>query len=139
MTRDKKLPTGVSIESGGSIHIGGDVVGGDKITLGLPPGQRELERMLSKWQELVKVEVEGSSLPSREKDDLRRQVSTIKTAILQDGARNPARLERLINTLAIMGPDIFDVVIATLADPLAGIGLTIRKISDRARLESMAQ
>ena len=53
------------------------------------------------------------------------------------GARaDPGRLERLINTLAAMAPDIFDVAVTTLTNPFAGIGLVLKKIGERAKLEA---
>jgi hypothetical protein len=48
----------------------------------------------------------------------------------------PSRLEKLINTLSVMAPDIFEVAVATLANPLAGIGLAVKKIGDKAKLEA---
>ena len=56
-----------------------------------------------------------------------------------------SRLEKLINplllggnTLAVIGPDVFEVVTATLANPLAGLGVALKKIGDRAKLEHAA-
>lgn len=45
------------------------------------------------------------------------------------------RLERLINTLVVMAPDIFEVATTTLTNPLGGIGLVLKKISNRVKLE----
>jgi hypothetical protein len=86
----------------------------------------------------MKGEVEKLNLSPDEKSDLVKQLESIKSALVQDKGKNPTRLEKLINTLAVMSPDIFDVVVATLVNPLAGIGLTLRKISDKAKLESLA-
>jgi hypothetical protein len=38
-----------------------------------------------------------------------------------------------------MGPDILDVVTATLVNPAAGIGIAIKKIAQKAREEAGLQ
>lgn len=70
-----------------------------------------------------------------EKEDLKQQVEKIGDEVQKGSRAEVGRLEKLINTLNIMAPDIFDVVIATLANPLAGLGLVIKKIGDKAKLE----
>ncbi len=35
-----------------------------------------------------------------------------------------------------MAPDILDVVVATLGNPLAGIGVAIKKIAEKAKEET---
>jgi hypothetical protein len=78
------------------------------------------------------------SLPNvsqAEKEDLKQQVEKIGDEVQKGSKAEAGRLEKLINTLNVMAPDIFDVVIATIANPLAGIGLVIKKIGDKAKLE----
>jgi hypothetical protein len=48
------------------------------------------------------------------------------------------RLERLLNVILSIAPDIFEVAVATLANPLAGLGLVAKKIGERAKLQSAA-
>jgi len=139
MSEKPKHQTGVTINSNGSIKIGGDVVGGDKITYTSAPNQIGFEQTLIQWEKQMKDTVDKTDLSPDEKKDINNQVTTIRTAITQDGNKNPSRLEKLINTLAVMSSDIFDVAITTLANPLAGIGLTLRKISDKAKIERQSQ
>lgn len=78
------------------------------------------------------------SLPNvsqAEKEDLKQQVEKIGDEVQKGSKAEVGRLEKLINTLNVMAPDIFDVVIVTIANPLAGIGLVIKKIGDKAKLE----
>ena len=76
-----------------------------------------------------------SNVSQLEKEDLKQQIEKIGNEAQKGSKVEIVRLEKLINTLAIMAPDIFDVVVATLASPLAGIGLVIKKIGDKAKLE----
>ena len=70
-----------------------------------------------------------------EKQDLKDQIGKIQAESERGKALDAGRLEKLINTLAVIGPDVFEVATATLANPLAGIGVALKKIGDRARLE----
>lgn len=85
-----------------------------------------------------KTNKEIDSLPDisqAEKEDLKQQIEKIGDETKKDLKADVNRLEKLINTIAVMSPDIFDIVIATLANPLAGIGLVIQKVGNKANLE----
>ena len=152
------------MQAGDSFKLGdivsGDKIGHDKITFGnvknstiatssgqvntgAALGEPELIAMLTDWQVNMMVRIEAlSELEDEEKEDLKtqigkikQQVSKLQTDISNGKVVNPNRLEKLINTLGVMGPDIFDVAVSTLINPLTGVGLTLRKISDRVKLE----
>jgi hypothetical protein len=71
-----------------------------------------------------------------DKTDLKGNIAKIAEEVSQGRKANPGRLERLINTISGMAPDIFEVAVATLASPLAGIGLVVKKIGERAKVEA---
>ena len=129
---------GINIKSKGSISIGGDVVGRDKITNSASNSISTFEQEINHWYIHIEHVIDKSNLPTDEKGDVKNQVDKIKETILSDQGKNPGRLEKLINTLAIMSPDIFDVIVSTLANPLAGIGLVLKKIKDKAKIDSIA-
>jgi len=87
---------------------------------------------------MAQINKKVNSLPNisqAEKEDIKQQVEKIGDEAQKGSKAEVGRLEKLINTVNVMSPDIFDVVIATLANPLAGIGLVIKKIGDKAKLE----
>ncbi len=87
---------------------------------------------------MAQINKKVNSLPNisqAEKEDIKQQVEKIRNEVQKGSKAEVGRLEKLINTLNVMVPDIFDVVIATLASPLAGIGLVIKKIGNKAKLE----
>ena len=91
-----------------------------------------------KWMEQINVKIDAlSKLPRPEKDDLRDQVKKIGDEMQRGSKAEMSRLEKLINTLTVMAPDIFDVVVATLQSPLAGAGMVIKKIGDKVKLEKV--
>ena len=96
------------------------------------------ESLLSIVEWMAQINKKVDSLPDIsqvEKEDIKQQVEKIGDEAQKGSKAEVGRLEKLINTLNVMAPDIFDVVIATLASPLAGIGLVIKKIGDKAKLE----
>ncbi len=91
---------------------------------------------LADWASQIKEKIDSlSQLSQLEKDDLKQQIEKIEDEATKGSKAETSRLEKLINTLAIMSPDIFDVAIATLASPLAGFGMVIKKIGEKAKIE----
>jgi hypothetical protein len=136
MSAKKKTTDGINIKNS-TVKVGGDIVGRDKITYTSSKNVAgNFYEAMRLWQVNINREVEKKDIPSAEKQDIQNQIELIKSAIVDEEGKNPSRIEKLINTLAIMSPDIFDVAIATLANPLAGVGLVIRKISDKAKIEA---
>jgi hypothetical protein len=73
-----------------------------------------------------------------DKQDLKDQIGRIQAEAAKGSGMDMSRLEKLINTLSVIGPDVFEVAMATLANPLTGLGVALKKIGDRARLEREA-
>jgi hypothetical protein len=70
-----------------------------------------------------------------DKDIARSAVSALETeARLGDNAKE-ANVTKWLKFLAQTAPDIWDVAIATFANPVAGMSIVFKKIADRAREE----
>jgi hypothetical protein len=123
------------IRAGGNITAGGHIAGRD-----LYAGDTRVEvNTFHRWQAEVVEKIEQSPIPEAQKQDVKEQVEKIRTEAEKGKDADPGRLEWLINTLSAMAPDIFDVVVATLGSPLAGIGLVLKKIGEKARVEAKGQ
>lgn len=119
--------------------IGGDKVGGDKI-IGASPGQEaalaELQKALAQWQKDIEAKVEAlSDLEDDEKEDLKKNVERVTKEAVKGQGAEVGKIERWLNTITTMAPDILDVTAATLQNPFKGVGLVLEKISDRIKLE----
>lgn len=91
------------------------------------------------WREQMEREIEGlKNVPEEDKSILKQNVEQIAREAEKGQKADANRIERLLNTLSVMAPDIFDVALATLANPFAGIRLVIQKIGDKARVVQKA-
>jgi hypothetical protein len=115
---------------------GRDIAGRDILSQDSSQGLKEF---LIEWQSQMEAKIESKAdLSTDEKKDLKEQVTKIQEEATKGKQTDPNRLEKLINMLGVMAPDIFEVAVATLTNPLAGVGLVLKKIGDKARLESQA-
>ena len=141
----------VGVEIG---SVEGDVVNGDKISVGnvgdgsaVAVGRGAAANVTNTtinitiwdvWRNQMMGRIESANMSADEKQDAKDNVAKIRQEAVKGDKADPKRLENLINTLAILGPDIFEVAVTTLSNPLAGIGLVLKKVADRAKLERMA-
>jgi len=137
---DKGQSGGVNI-SGGTVNVGGDIVGRDKIVTITATQQAFVD-----WRKEMEKKIEAQPVSADDKKDLKETVAKIETEAkkIEEQTKkgeepDPSRLEKLVNTLAMMGPDIFEVATTTLVNPLGGIGLVLKKIGDKAKLEKQAK
>ena len=74
------------------------------------------------------------------KEDLKAEVKDIEANVTAAAQKNEkveeAFLARRFRNIARMAPDILDVVVAMLANPLAGLGIAVRKIAEKAKEEA---
>ena len=142
---------GVSVgDVGGSMRVEGDIITVGEVGAGAAVaagrsasasvGQSsDLAESLAQWRSQMVTAIEAlPDLSDDEKQDLQDQVDKIQEEAAKAEEADPGRLERLINTLSVMAPDIFEVAAATLVNPLAGIGLVIKKVGEKAKLEREA-
>lgn len=90
---------------------------------------------LKTWQETMEKRIEAvEGLLPADKSDLKDSVAKVAEEVSKGKEADTGRLERLLNAIGSLAPDILDVAIATIASPLAGLGLVAKKIGDKAKL-----
>lgn len=137
--------SGSSINIGGNVSAnvsaGGDIVGGDKITTTAPaPGsdspQAQLKAALAQWRHEIEAKIAAlSDLDDDEKGELKAKADKVEQEAVRGEAANPGKLERLLNTMSAMAPDILEVTATTLQNPFKRVGLVLQKINDRVKIE----
>ena len=74
--------------------------------------------------------------PNVDKTELTETVQKIQEETAKGEQANPSKVERWLKNVALMAPDIWDVTVATLANPVAGIAAVIRKVVEKAKAEA---
>jgi hypothetical protein len=74
------------------------------------------------------------------KEDLKTDVKEIQTAVTEAKQQNQkveeSFLLRRFRNIARMAPDLLDVVVATLVNPLAGLGVAVKKLAEKAKQDT---
>jgi hypothetical protein len=158
MNQEKESDGGKAVQ-GDEVHgdkvmgdkVGGDKVGGDKITVGNVSGTgvaigrgasatvtqgvsgAELAQLFSVVYQQIEARRDD---PDVDKEEIQEQVQKIENEAANGEEANPSKVERWLNGLLQMAPDIFDVTVATLTNPIAGVATVIRKVAQKAKEES---
>jgi hypothetical protein len=77
--------------------------------------------------------IETNAKTYAEKGDLK---SVVNEAAKRNVKVNAGFLSRRFRNIARMAPDVLDVVVATLGNPLAGLGVAVKKIAENAKEET---
>jgi len=144
----------VRIQSGGfgdisgSISAGGNIVAGDMnltsggdmtITTTTTTGMTAED--FAKLFDVVYKRIEQLP-PSVDKADVREVVETIEAEAMHEATEGKPPDEKMVKlsaqSLLSMAPDILDVIVATLANPAAGVATVIRKVLDKAKAAGSA-
>ena len=87
------------------------------------------------WRKQIERKINSlKNLSEADKSFLNQKMEQIAQEVEKGQQADASSIERVLNTVSAMAPDIFDVVITTLGNPLAGIGLVIKKVGDRAQV-----
>jgi hypothetical protein len=98
--------------------------------------QAETASKLKKWRKNMEKWIDAQKdLPPADKTELKGNIGKVADEVSKGKQVDAGRLERLLNVILSIAPDVFDVAITTLANPLAGLGLVAKKIGERAKLQ----
>jgi hypothetical protein len=137
----KKNTPGSSIRVGDISNISGkvNIAGGDittnETTTG--PSAAEIKRLFGELY--TAIESRSNTSPAV-KEDLSAEVKEIQSAVEQAAQKeekmDESFLSRRFRNIARMAPDILNVIVTTLANPLAGLGVAVSQIAERAKAET---
>ncbi len=135
----KSKAGGRSINTGGGAYVegkvkvsgGGDFVGRDKtVTYNYGTGVADLAQLFEAIYQQIEARPED---PDVDHEEITDEVKRIEQEVAKAEEANPNKVERWLGTLAQMTPDIFEVVVASLANPAAGVATVISKIAKKAK------
>jgi hypothetical protein len=123
----RSRPGGGNVDNSGDISGDGNVVGIDNVVttykaVGTNPFAQVHEAIERRPDD-----------PKVEKEELKDTVVRIEKEAAKDTNADEGKLERWIDFVANMAPDVWDVLIATLTNPIAGLGTVARKVAEKSR------
>jgi len=85
------------------------------------------------------IDARANTSPA-DKEDIKAEVKEIQSTVTESAQKNEKVdekfLSRRFRNIARMAPDVLDVVVATLGNPLAGLGVAVKKIAEKAKEET---
>ena len=122
----------ISVDKG-AVYVGGDVQGSQFVTGdGNQIGGQELRRDDLFAEILEKIE-QRSHTPIEDKEDLKANVAEIKSETEKEEQADPSYLARRLRNIQRIAPDIAEVVLATLANPMAGFAALVKNVAGHAQ------
>jgi hypothetical protein len=88
----------------------------------------------------IYVAIDARSFPSKEDAQDTREIVEVIEAENKKGEEANEEVVRMgLRALARMAPDIWEVIVATLANPVLGISTVVKKIAEKAKAEAGSQ
>ena len=131
----------VNITVGNIYDVSGDVniAAGDITTKKTANGLSSAEIKQLFEQLYTAIEANAKVSPAK-KEDLKAEIKEIQSTVTEAAQKkekvDEGFLARRFRNIARIAPDVLDVVVATLANPLAGLGVAVKKISEKANAET---
>ena len=111
---------------GGNLNVSGDFVGRDKIVI---VSGDEVTKLFADVYRRIKARPVD---PDVDREELTDTVQKIEQEVALGEQADADKVERWLRTLAPMAPDIFEVIVACLTSPAAGIAAVVRKVAEKA-------
>jgi hypothetical protein len=122
----------VSVDKG-AVYVGGDVQNSHLVTGNRNQiGNQELRRDDLFAEILEKIE-QRSETSAEDKADLKANVAEIKAETEKGEQADPSFLARQLRNIQRIAPDIAEVVLATLANPMAGFAAIVKNVAGHAQ------
>jgi hypothetical protein len=67
---------------------------------------------------------------------LRTEIEELRQELGKKGKANEGSLMRRLRNIGRMAPDILEVTLATIANPIAGFGVIAKKVAEKAKAEA---
>lgn len=122
--RDRKLLAG-----NGSVVVGGNVSGSTIIT-----GSQNVVSLQANFFLPVYQAVDAKkNLTPEAKSDLKAEIQEVEDEVKKGDQVDESFLARRLRNIKRIAPDILDVVVATIANPLAGFSLIAKKVAEKSK------
>lgn len=134
--KNKKDPDSVGrdrIVSGGA---GSMVIGGDASNNVIITWNNNVVGVVHNAFQPIYRAVEESKLPVTEKEDITAEVQELEAEVKKGDEADEGFLARRLRNIQRMSPDILDVALTTLGNPMAGLGMVAKKVAEKMKAEA---
>jgi hypothetical protein len=148
-----------TVNTGGGAYVGGgvkvtngDFVGRDKRTTtitgdGNVVGDHSSSRVVKQqgadaaalaraFADFYTAVQQQPDLPPRDKADVQAELEEVETELQKGEKANEGFIRRRLRNVQRMAPDIYDVVLTTFGNPIAGLGLVAKKIAEKMKADA---
>ena len=134
MTRQTKQQSGNSMNIKGDVDTGGgDIAAGDirkrDVYQSHGSGEAGIQNLFQPIYEKIESH---DDLKKDDKEDLETAVKEIEQAVAKEEV-DETFIERRLRNIARIAPDILEVVLTTLSNPLIGLATVAQKIAQKAK------
>ena len=129
-----KKKNGLSTGNGG-IVIGGNVTGSNVVQGNNNIVTNQAINLTQAFEKLYKEVDQQPTLTSVEKEDVKTDLQEIKTA-LEQSQPDESFIAKRFRNIKRMSPDIVDVAMETLKNPISGVAEVIKKVANKMKEES---
>jgi hypothetical protein len=131
MSDNRESDKGDQINVGNISNSSGIAIGrGASASVSQGLSGRDLDRLFASVYQAVQARPPE---PGVNKEQITAIVREIQGEAAQGEQASPSKVETWLHRLVKMAPDIFDVTVASLTSPAAGIAAVIRKVAERVK------
>lgn len=110
----------------GDIQVeGGDIVFGNREETTINVQTKEI------FQSFYQLVDQNPKLPDEQKQEAKDELQQLESEAKKGDEAEPSFVQKRLNSLKAMSDDIYDVVVATLASPTAGVSTVVSKIAKK--------
>jgi hypothetical protein len=131
---EKKDKTGLSADHG-SIVIGGSVQGSNIVVGNNNSVSNQSVNIMPLFQDIYDFVDKHPKLQDEKKQDLKAELQEIQTA-LEEPKPDEGFIVRRFRNIKRMSPEIVDVAIKTLQNPIGGVAEVVKRIAKKMAEES---
>lgn len=130
--KKKKSQGGISI--GGNVNTGGGAIAGRDIVNNYVTNENKSEVSHNVFAPIYESIQQISTLDNIQKEKLEENCKSLENEIEKDNV-DTDKLEKILKNIIKLAPDIFDVIISTISNPIIGLSTVIQKITKKVQEE----
>jgi hypothetical protein len=124
-----------------SIRVAGDgnIIGDHGRTTTIKQQGADATAIVQAFADLYTAVARQPSLSDQDKVDIQAELQEVEEELEKGEAAREGFIQRRLRSIRNMAPDIYDVIITTFANPVAGLGMVARKVAEKMKAEAEAE